>query len=240
MKHAAIILSLIAAPAYAQKCMAKTNDEMMQQIRAKAGCPDAKPTDCACSGNGQTQYDCPGPTVTLWESTGKKCIKADSDKDSTWAKHPNKWDYPADTASDCSTVNIEPGSYDCTKVKVAGSDPVKYLPHEFKNPSAGYNAKYDSEAWCTQKSCYVDPCKCNMKDMSASSWFKKTDGSTMYYSGNKCGAPYEFKAALCSGQTTKAKCIGDTGCNWLAGTASGGKRSFELSALALVLVATLL
>ena len=235
MKLAATILALITAQAYAQTCVSKTNDEMMQEIRVKAGCPNAKPTDCPCTGNGQTQYNCPAPSVTLWNSTGKKCIKADSDKDNTWAKHPNKWDYPADTASDCSKVNIEPGSYDCTKVKVTGSNPVTYKPHEFKNPSPGYNGQYDSEAWCTQKSCYVDPCKCNMKDFSASSWFKKQDGSTMYYSGMKCGAKYEFKGKLCSGKTTKAACNVDTGCTWDGvATVSAGKRIFELSLLVMV------
>jgi len=103
---------------------------------------------------------------------------------------------------------------------IAGSNPKKYLTHEFKNPSAGYNSKYDSEAWCTQKSCYVDPCKCNMRDMSSSSWFKKQDGSTMYYSGMKCGAPFEFKAALCQGKTTMSTCNVDTGCLWEAGVAT--------------------
>jgi len=150
----------------------------------------------------------PGP------APAKKCVKADSDKDATWAKHPNKWDYPAETGKDCTKINIEPGSYDCTKVLIPDSNPKKYKPHEFKNPSSGYNSKYDSEAWCTQKSCYVDPCKCNMKDFSASSWFSKPDGSPMYYSGQVCGGAFTFKAALCSGKTAKDKCNVDSGCIW--------------------------
>ena len=181
-------------------CRSKTEHETMKELRTKLKCPNAKPTSCPCIGNMQTQYDCPAKNVTAWDSAGKKCVKADSDKDATWAKHPNKWDYPADTGKDCSKINIEPGSYDCTKVLIPGSNPKAYKPHEFKNPSSGYNSKYDSEAWCTQKSCYVDPCNCNMKDFSASSWFKKPDGSTMYYSGQVCGAPFTFKEKLCSGE----------------------------------------
>ena len=179
-------------------CRAKTEEETMKELRTKLKCANAKPTSCPCLGNMQTQYDCPGKSVTAWDSAGKKCVKADSDKDATWAKHPNKWDYPADTGKDCTKINIEPGSYDCTKVLIPGSNPKAYKPHEFKNPSSGYNSKYDSEAWCTQKSCYVDPCNCNMKDFSQSSWFKKPDGSTMYYSGQVCGAPFTFKEKLCS------------------------------------------
>jgi len=219
MKRAAAFLTLLAASAYAQTCVSKTNDEMIKEIRTALKCSNAKPTTCPCTGNGQTTYDCPVDAKTLWASTGKKCIKATPDKNSTWAKHD--WDYPDTTANDCNGssgtgANWEPGSYDCTKVKaaiVAGKQ--TYKAHKFEQSFAGYNTAYDSEPWCTTKSCYVDPCKCNMKDLSASSWFKKTDGSKMYYSGLKCGGAYEFKAALCAGKTDKTGCVADTGCKWM-------------------------
>jgi len=233
----------------ASPCAAKSEADMLKDIRTLLKCPNAAPTDCPCAGNKQKKFDCPGPAVTLWASTGKKCINATSDKDSTWAKHT--WPYPANTADNCqgssgTGANWEPGSYDCTKVKVTPvTKPVTYKAHKFQQGFAGYNSNYNSESWCTQKSCYVDPCKCNMKDFSASSWFKNQDGSKMYYSGMKCGGKYTFKAALCKGSTTKVQCLKDTGCKWTAPAAgatatSDGKRTFELSALGLIMGATLL
>jgi ABC-type amino acid transport substrate-binding protein len=147
-------------------------------------------------------------------------VKAAPDKDSTWAKH--EWDYPADTAGYCPPLNgnmagspsnfdhwIEPGSYDCTKVDGK--------PHKFKLGDAGYNHFYNSSSWCTQASCYVDPCTCDKQDIQVSSWFKtKTgpDGGPIYYSGQVCGGAFTFKAALCAGQTDQASCEKDKGCVW--------------------------
>lgn len=227
--RAATILSVLAAPAYAgghgdKVCRSKTEAETMTDLRTSLNCSAAAPTTCACLGAttkltpGQTRFACPGPDVTLWNSTGKMCINATSDKDSTWARHD--WPYPDNTAATCdgssgTGPNWEPGSYDCTKVKITPvTDPVTYKTHKFEKGFAGYNAEYNSEAWCTGKSCYVDPCTCNMKDFSASSWFKKADGSKLYYSGMMCGAAYTFKDAVCTGKTTKTTCEADSGCTF--------------------------
>jgi hypothetical protein len=171
----------------------------------------------------------------------KKCVKAMTDKNANWDKHANGWDYPADTANYCPPTNdsmpggfagfnhwIEPGSYHCTMV--AGQN------HTWQNPSPGYNSNYNSQAWCTQPSCYVDPCTCNKMDIQSSSWFKKANNGKIYYSGQVCGQDFTFKAALCAGQTTQSTCEADVGCKWTpmaattaaattAGSTTGNKSS---------------
>merc|ERR1719253_2528039 len=107
-------------------CRAKTAQEAAQGRRIEAGCPNANPTSCVCTPHGQTIYNCPNPSTTLWASTGKKCVKADPDKDADWNKWSGGWDYPADFWNHCpppvgsstgspSGFNywIEPGSYHC-------------------------------------------------------------------------------------------------------------------------------
>lgn len=73
-------------------CRSQTRQEAKAARLAAAGCPNANPVGCQCSGHGRPLYDCPGANVTLWPSAGKRCVTARPDRDSTWAKHD--WHYP--------------------------------------------------------------------------------------------------------------------------------------------------
>jgi len=218
-----LVFALLAAKAHGAACRAKTNAE--KGYLAEAGCPNANPTSCACSTNQQIPSDCPGPTTTLWASTGKKCVTATPDKNSEWVKH--NWSYPADfwnycppqrgdANSDAATWQYwtEPGSYHCTKVEGQ--------THQWVNPSAGYNSYYNSTGWCTSPGCYVDPCTCNKLDIAASSWFKRPDGGKIYYSYEMCGGTNTFTQDICNGlSSSQANCETEDACIWDSPPAAG-------------------
>jgi hypothetical protein len=211
-------LSLVSG----QTCRGKTYDEKIKEIRVTENCPDAAPTGCACEGNKQaTVTDCPEKAKTLWDSDGKKCVAAYPDKDDTWSKHT--WHYPEDYGKECSTTgHIEPGSYDCTKVKEDSACDCtcsKHQEHKFEDGHAGYNADYNSATWCTMNWCFVNPCECD-KILASSSWFeeasggKTSDGMGLYYSYSQCGATDEFTPKDCSLSATDAECGKDVDCVW--------------------------
>lgn len=211
-----LMLALLAAKAHAASCRAKTNAE--KGYLAEAGCPNANPTSCTCSTNQQTASSCPGPSTTLWASTGKMCVTATPDKNSNWEKHD--WQYPADFWNYCPPQKgdansaeatwqywTEPGSYHCTKVDGQ--------THQWVNPSAGYNSYYNSTGWCTSPGCYVDPCTCNAADIASSSWFKRQDGGKIYYSYEVCGGTNTFTQDICNGlSSSQANCETENACIW--------------------------
>jgi len=189
------------------------------------------PTSCACVSNGQPTFDCPAPSATLWQSTGKKCVHARPDIDSTWAKH--NWSYPADYWSRCDMTVVptggsadgapdahqggfdsweEPGSYDCTKV--SGET------HAWNRASAGYNGYLNSSNWCVTKGCYVDPCTCNKNDISGSSWFASrtgvAGGGRLLFSYAQCGGTNTFNEASCPSTMTQTQCEAEANCKWVA------------------------
>jgi len=200
-------------------CRSQTRQEAKAARLAAAGCPNANPVGCQCSGHGRPSYDCPGANVTLWPSAGKRCVTARPDRDSTWAKHD--WHYPADYWTYCPPIDgsrpgsppatglahwPEPGSYHCTKV--AGQ------AHAWKASSPGYNTQTDSQGWCTTPACFVNPCTCAMDDIAASSWFQGTEAPKLYYSYAQCGGQNTFLAASCAGNMDPGTCNGAAGCEW--------------------------
>lgn len=210
-------------------CRAKTSAEAAAARRAAAGCPDAKPTGCTCSGHQRPIFDCPSHDKTGWASNGKKCVTARPDVSATFSDR-HDWPYPADYWTYCPPTNgsmpgspdnlthwPEPGSYACTKVEG--------FPHSFasENPAI-YNNKWNSKAWCTAPGCFVDPCTCNMEDIAESTWFKGTAGPQIYYSYAQCGGKDTFTAAVCSAGADETTCIAEAGCKWL-GNNTGGNSS---------------
>lgn len=143
-----------------------------------------------------------GQQVSAADSKAK-CIKVTPDKDAAWGKHD--WYYPEGYGKTCGSTS-EPGSFHCTRVKDPNNASA-FLPHEFKRDSKGYNKKMDSQSWCTNKWCLVDPCKCNNSDIAKSSWY---DG---YYSYSMCGSKDEYTAGACT-TMGKADCEKNPTCKW--------------------------
>lgn len=201
------------AAAHEKGCRAQTATELMDALKAEAGCKkmqealDAKVEGCSCDpkGNGAGKVNCPAKdsATTQWDSDGKQCVAVQSDKDKDWNKQT--WHYPADYGESCK-IHPEPGSYDCTKV--VG----KEAEHKFVNGDAAYNNKMDSASWCTSTWCYVDPCACDKTDIAKSSWFKPR---TLYYSYQQCGSTDKFTGAQCTGGTSQASCDALSSCIWV-------------------------
>merc|ERR1712216_451233 len=191
-------------------CRSRTFDEIRQELLDEAGCPDAEPTSCYCVNHHTDVVHCPGPEVTLWESTGKTCIHIPVSSDASWT--PHMWYYPSDYWTYCPPIRggragshpvppqpdywIEPGTYQCTTVEG--------FVHEYAKGSPGYNAKYNSVPWCSQPGCYVNPCTCNMRDIAVSVSNKRRDGGRMYYSYAMCGGVDVFTSAICDGMDAGA------------------------------------
>jgi len=191
----------------------------MASIRTKMKCanPATVPTSCKCTPNKETQAACGATYKAVWDgvATGAgtwkdaaaKCIKVTPDKQMDWAKHD--FHYPANYANTCDQAGKEPGSYHCTWIKEQN--------HTFA-PGVGYNPKWNSEAWCSDQFCWVDPCACDKLDISKSSWL---DG---YYSYSMCNATDKYTPATCDG-TDKTKCVGIIGCKWIEGTSTSADAS---------------
>jgi len=197
-------------------CVAQTGLEAMVSLREKAKCtnPATVPTGCKCTANKEPQVTCnaankatwdgsAGGTAKTWAAADAKCIKVTPDKQQDWTKHD--YHYPANYANTCEQAGMEPGSYHCTWIK--------NKTHTWGG--AGYNSKWDSEDWCTDKFCWVDPCACDKIDISKSSWLNG------YYSYSLCGQADQYTPVACSANTDKTVCTGTAGCKWTDSVASG-------------------
>lgn len=110
--------------------------------------------------------------------------------------------YPADTGSRCEAWETVGKHPDCT----------------------GPNAP----SWCTQKWCYVDPCKCKLETPPKTSAFLpdvKFQGRPIYYSYATCGAEDTYTAKLhktaCVNQKTATTCTANAKCAWRNGECLG-------------------
>lgn len=203
-------------------CVAQTGPEAMVSLRVKAECttPEVVPTSCACSPNKEPQVTCNaahkaiwdgtnGADCAKWEGADAKCIKVTPDNQTDWSKHD--FHYPAGYANTCDQAGKEPGSYHCTWMKDKDE---KVIAHTWtKGP--GHNCKWNSETWCEDKFCWVDPCACDKIDISKSSWLNG------YYSYSMCGQADQYSPVVCNVHTDKAVCAGAEGCKWVADVASG-------------------
>lgn len=226
-----VVLLLAAMPslAWAATCRTMTKQEAREARMVAAGCPNSSIiSGCACVSHGRTTQACPAPSTTLWNSTGKRCVTARPDKDSSWA--PHDWHYPADYWTYCPPTKPyragsppddpgldywpEPGSYHCTMV--TGQT------HAWDASSPGYNMHWNtsqvgSEAdnWCTKPGCYVDPCTCDKDDIASSSWFQGTEGPLLFYSYSMCGGGANtFLEAVCNNRVEANCTTSDSGCIW--------------------------
>jgi len=196
-----------------QKCEAQTGAETMVSLRTALKCPDPTtvPTDCACTANTEAKVTCNAANKKLWDGTVNKrapgnwggqaeqCIKVTPDKQDDWAKHD--FDYPSNYANTCDQSGKEPGSYHCTWV--AG----KEKTHKFAVGDS-YNSKWDSESWCSDNFCWVDPCNCDKLDVTKSSWLNG------YYSYSMCGSTDKYTPVACDTYKDETKCTAVTGCKW--------------------------
>jgi len=169
-----------------------------------------KEPQAACNADNKKLWD--GITglekASTWGNASAKCIKVTPDKQMDWAKHD--FHYPASYANTCDQAGKEPGSYHCTWVKDVN--------HTWGG-ATGYNHKWNSEDWCSDKFCWVDPCACDKVDISKSSWLNG------YYSYSLCGQADQYTPATCADKS-EANCPGTTGCKWdatVAASASGIK-----------------
>jgi len=190
-------------------CKAQTGAEAMVALRKVMKCtdPDKVPTTCACSANKEPKIACSAANKKLWDGSNRgkwvgaaaKCIKVTPDKDEPWAKHD--FTYPANYANTCEQAGKEPGSFHCTWMKG------KKATHAFA-VGATYNSMWNSEGWCSNKFCWVDPCACDKTDISKSSWLNG------HYSYSMCGATDTYTPVACDSNKEEAKCIAATGCKW--------------------------
>jgi len=189
-------------------CVPQTGAEAMASLRKTLKCPStAVPTNCACAANSEPKVVCAAANKVLWDGTvalgnwtgrAATCIKVTPDKGPAddWSKH--NFTYPSNYANTCADAAKEPGSFHCTTVA--------NQTHSFAN-GAGYNSKWDSQTWCKDKFCWVDPCACNRMDISKSTWLNG------YYSYSQCGVKDSYSAKTCKA-TTKTACAAAVGCKW--------------------------
>lgn len=213
-------------------CVAQTGLEAMVALRTTAKCADPAtvPTGCACSPNKEPKVACNAANKKLWDSTAAVpwpdystgpetiCIKVTPDKQMDWAKHD--FHYPHSYANTCDQAGKEPGSYHCTWVKDK--------THTFA-AGDGYNSKWDSEGWCTDKFCWVDPCKCDKIDIGKSSWL---DG---YYSYSLCGQADQYTPVVCSDKS-EADCPGTVGCKWTADVTASSASGIKIGIMSALLL----
>jgi len=180
----------------------------MASLRVSLKCSSTtKPTTCACAANSEPTVACDAANKALWDGTNSvgnwtgaatTCIKVTPDKGpkGDWSKH--NFTYPSNYANTCADAGKEPGSFHCTMVA--------NQTHSFAN-GAGYNSKWDSQTWCKDQFCWVDPCACNRTDMAKSSWLNG------YYSYSQCGAKDSYSPKTCKA-TTETACKATVGCKW--------------------------
>jgi len=207
----------------AKKCIPLPQKMKEKKVREDLKCanPEKEPTDCACIAHKEPEVDCSSanPTGGHTHAAGAKCIKVQADKDATWAKHD--FYYPTAFGSTCKAGVLEVGSYDCTKVKDGDKKDAdgkqKYKTNPFKKDEDGYNNAANTETWCTDEFCWVDPCTCNKADITKSTWM-----TNQYYSYSQCGAEDKYTPAACSDHTTETKCKEYKSCQWGEADADSG------------------
>jgi len=183
----------------------------MVALRTLLNCPNPStaPTNCSCAGHNEPSIACNTTQKALWDgswaSAAADCIKVTPDMQDDWGKHD--FHYPSNYANTCAQSGKEPGSYHCTWVSGNESS------HEFA-AGPNYNSNWNSEAWCTDTFCWVDPCTCDKTDIVKSTWLNE------HYSYSACGSVDQYTAPMCTDTTVQTTCQATSGCKWVADAAT--------------------
>jgi len=230
-------LAVLGFASAGMHCVPKSAEEVMTALRTSQSCPaDAAPTSCECkeiselskatpdlvkcadrrlgsheNANGKlTETDAKAVSQATWnaDEAAKECMVGTPDAAPGAPNAKHDFPYPKTFGGTCaSTGSKDAGSYACN-YKAPSNATTADAGFKFATSSAQYNENHDSTAWCEDDFCWVDPCKCNAKDMAPSSWFVGA-----YYSYSQCGADDSYTAAAgCGDKKKETDCTGN--CKW--------------------------
>jgi len=140
------------------------------------------------------------------------------------------------------------GHGDCRCVGIGGHKNGKAVRHINDHEEASYSSNVGSScqaweqdvhpdcqkdgpkpAWCSQKWCFVDPCKCSLAQpptaVMMANAYEKFQGKTAYFSYETCGSVNTWndhlKEAYCTPYTSEASCQSVKKCMWTGGKCMG-------------------
>jgi len=174
--------------------------------------------------NQKTEGACSGKPKCAWD--GKQCGGKEVLKT---CKEAAKLDKTVHGNDDCRCVGLGGKTNGKAFLYINDKKMVPYSPNVGSTCQAWEkNAHPDcmkkdgkKPSWCSEKWCFVDPCKCKsgnpMAVMPANS-FMRFQGKTAYWSYATCGSAdswtTERKSMYCPTQKSKAACVSLDKCSW--------------------------
>lgn len=243
-------LAVLGFASAGMHCMPKSVEEVMKELRTAQSCPDEAPTSCDCkliselskvtpdlvtcadrrlgshtNANGKlTEADAKTISQATWnaDQAAKECMIGTPDAAPGGSNKKHDFPYPKTFGGTCaSTGSMDAGSYACN-YKSPSTDKTATADFKFDTSSAEYNTNHDSTDWCKDDFCWVDPCKCNAKDMAPSSWF-----TGAYYTYSKCGKADSYTAAAGCDKKKESDCTGK--CKWASDAHASANNSSNSS-----------
>jgi len=174
--------------------------------------------------NQKTEGDCTKQSKCAWNGKqcgGKEVIKT--------CKEAAKKDESVHGEEDCRCIGL--GGKDVGKafLYMNGQDLLRYPSNVGSTCQAWEGAAHpdclkdgEKPSFCTQKWCFVDPCKCKTKvppkAVMKSNRHMRFQGKTAYWSSGTCGSTdhwsSKFQGDSCASLSTEASCSANADCAW--------------------------
>jgi hypothetical protein len=182
---------------------------------------DMAPDSCAMQ---KTEGQCGINPDCAWngkECGGKEVVKT--------CKEAEKKDAAVYGEEDCRCVGLGGKEVGKSFMHVNDKDLVQYAPNAGATCQAWESTTHpdclkdgEKPSWCSQKWCFVDPCKCKTKSppmaVMPANRFMRFQGKTAYWSYDTCGSTNtwaaDHKEKYCISQKTQEECMKLDKCSW--------------------------